>query len=90
MGLPVVPLRTDIVRVAGAEIKVRSLSRIESLRLPGAELEWAENFILACGADVTEEEAAEWRGSVGPDVAAPVIDRICELSNLVEGAQKSG
>lgn len=90
--LPTPPLRTDIVAVAGVEIKVRSLSRVEALRIAkcDGDMEQAENFILACGANITEEEALEWRSNVGPEVAGPVVDRICELSGLVEGAQKSG
>lgn len=90
--LPSVPLPTDTVEVAGIEVKVRGLSRAEALRIRdfAGDMDQAENHILACGAGVTELEAAEWRNSVAPDVAGAVVDRICELSGLVEGAQKSG
>lgn len=88
--LPSAPLPEDVVTVAGQEVKVRGLSRTEATRLRGLELDAAEIHIVACGAGLTEEEAAEWLGSVLAETAAPVIDRICELSGLVEGAQKSG
>jgi len=86
-----VPLPTDVVCVAGAEIKVRGLSRAEALKIQTftGDLDGAENHIVACGVGVTEEEAAEWRAATPPDVAGAVVDRICELSGLVEGAQKS-
>jgi len=90
--LPDLSLPTTTVAVGDTKVEVRSLSRAEALRIPtfGGDLEVAENFILACGADVTEDEARAWRNSVSPDDAGIVIDAICELSGLVEGAQKSG
>lgn len=90
MTLPTPPLPTDLVVIADQEIKVRGLSRSEATRLRGMELSAAEVHVLACGCGLTETEAAEWLGSVLAEVAAPVLDRICELSGLVEGAQKSG
>lgn len=92
MTLPVVALPTDVVVVADQEVKVRGLSRAEALRLQtfNGDLEEAENHILACGAGVTDEEAREWRHNTAADIVGPVIDRICELSGLFEGAQKSG
>jgi len=90
--LPDLPLPTSTVAVGDAKVEIRGLSRAEALRLPTFEgdLETTENFILACGAEVTEDEARTWRNSVSPDDAGTVIDAICELSGLVEGAQKSG
>jgi len=91
VSLPVVPLPTDIVSVGGAEVKVRGLSRSETIRLQdfAGNMDGAENHVLACGVGVTEDEAAEWRANTPPDVARIVLDRICELSGLDEGAQKS-
>lgn len=92
MALPLVALPTDIVVVADEKVEVRGLSRAEALKLQtfDGDLDAAENHILACGTGVTLEEAAEWRAAVAPDVAGALVDRICELSGLVEGAQKSG
>lgn len=92
MSLPVVALPTDVVAVAGAEVKVRGLSRAEALKIQTftGDLDGAENHILACGTGVTEDEAAEWRANTPPDVAGAIVDRIIELSGLTEGAQKSG
>jgi hypothetical protein len=92
VSLPVVPLPTDIVAVAGHEVKVRGLSRAEAIKLAtfGGDLDLVENFMVACGVGVTDDEAAEWRNTTPPDVVEPVLERIAELSGLVEGAQKSG
>jgi hypothetical protein len=90
-GLPAVPLPRDEVVVAGERVLVRSLSRSEVVRV--AEFkdnpDGAEDFILACGVGVSVDEAHAWRDTVDADVAGLVIDRICELSGLTEGAQKS-
>lgn len=93
MSLPVVALPTDVVAVAGAEVKVRGLSRAEALKIHTAfagDLASAETFILACGVGVTEDEAADWRDNTPPEPVGVVVDRIIELSGLAEGAQKSG
>lgn len=92
MTLPAVPLPRDKVDVGGEQVEVRALSRSEVSRLArfAGDNDAAETFVLACGTDLTEEEAQTWRDSVHTDTAGPVIDRICELSGLGEGAQKSG
>lgn len=90
MSLPDVPLPRDVVVVEDSKVEVRSLSRAEVTKMSGLDYDAAENWIVSCGAEVDAEEAARWRQSVGPDVAGIVIDRICELSGLVEGARKSG
>lgn len=92
MGLPVLPLPTSVVVVGGVEVPIRSLSRAEALRLRtfDGDVEQVENWILACGAGVSEEEAALWRNATDAEAAGVVVDAICELSGLVDGAQKSG
>lgn len=91
MSLPDRSLKTDIVVVGDDKVQIRSLSRSEAIRIQGfaGDLDAAENFILACGADVTEDEARAWRANVSAEDGGVVIDAICELSGLVEGAQKS-
>lgn len=86
------PLPRDVVLVEDTKVEVRSLSRAEVTKIQalGGDYDAAENWILSCGAEVDEEEATRWRQNVGADVAGIVIDRICELSGLVEGARKSG
>jgi hypothetical protein len=87
------PLETTTVALGdGVKVEVRKLSRVEALRISklSGDVEAADNFILACGAGVTEEEALAWRSKVSPEDAGAVVDAICELSGLVEGAQKSG
>lgn len=91
MTLPNVPLPTDTVDVAGTPVEVRGMSRSEVAKLAsfGGDPDGAENFVLACGAGLSVEDAQAWRDSVPADVAGVVLDRIAELSGLVEGAQKS-
>jgi hypothetical protein len=89
--LPDVPLPRDTVQVDGVPVAVRGLSRSEVARLSSfaGDFDGAENWVLACGAEVSEDEAKAWRAAVPPDAAGLVIDRICELSGITEGAQKS-
>lgn len=91
MSLPDLPLRTDTVVVGDAKVQIRSLSRAEALKVGtfNGDMEAAENWLLACGAGVTEDEAREWRNAVSAEDAGTIIDAICELSGLTEGAQKS-
>lgn len=92
MSLPSVPLPRDEVVVGGEKVLVRGLSRSEVLRIAAfqGDPDKAENFIVSCGVGVSLEEAQAWRDSIPPETASPLVDRICELSGLVEGAQKSG
>lgn len=92
MGLPVVPLPRDTVEVAGERVEVRGLSRSEVTRFAGlaSDYDAAETFLLACGCDVTTEEANLWRDSVPASAVDPVVARIGQLSGLGEGASKSG
>lgn len=86
------PLETSFVMLDDDKVEIRRLSRAETIRLSAfsGNVDAAENFVLACGAGVTEDEARAWREKVSPEDAAVVVDAICELSGLVEGAQKSG
>lgn len=92
--LPVVPLATAEVDVAGTTITVRRLSRSEALKLSTQftkdTADRAEAFMVACGVGVSEAEAAEWLGSVDVDTAGIVIDKIAELSGLSPNIGKDG
>lgn len=90
MGLPVVPLPSDSVEVAGEKVQVRGLSydavvRFQAFDSPAD----SQAFLLAFGLDMPEDEVREWSNSTPADVVEPVIRRIAELSGLIEGAQKS-
>lgn len=94
--LPSVPLPTETIVVAGAEILIRGLSRSEAIRIGGefaGNLDAAETFVIARGCDISEEDARLWREATPPDVVGEVADRIIVLSGLAdtpEGATKSG
>lgn len=86
MGLPVSPLPTTTVNVAGVEVEIRSLSRAEALKLNGfrGREDEAEVFILSCGTGVSADEASAWRESVDTATAGLVIDGILVLSGLAK------
>lgn len=92
MTLPAFPLPRDKVDLAGEQVEVRGLSAYEVGQLAGftGDRAGAEVFVLACGTEMSEADAKLWLRTVPPEAAAPIIDRICELSGLAEGAQKSG
>lgn len=92
MNLPAIPLPRDVVNVAGVEVKVRGLSRSEVLRLSKfqGDADAAENFMLTCGLDCDEGQVRVWRESIPATAGDELVERIAELSGLIEGAQKSG
>ena len=90
VSLPTAPIPRDEVKIGNEAVLIRGLSRSEVVRIAKMEPDEAENFVLCCGVGISIEEAAAWRADVPADFASPLIDRICELSGLAEGAQKSG
>lgn len=90
MALPVVPLPTDVVVVAGQDIPVRGLSTAEVTKLSKfADPVAAEAFLVSKGCDVSEAEALEWLEACGVDTVSPVLTRIGELSGLRAEDSKS-
>jgi hypothetical protein len=92
VSLPTQPIPRDEVKIGNEAVLVRGLSRSEVTQLSkyAGDVDGAENFVVSCGVGISLEEAAQWRDEVDAEFAAPLIDRICELSGLAEGAQKSG
>lgn len=92
--LPVVPLATAEVEVAGMTVTVRRLSRAEALKISTAfkpeNADEAEAFIVSCGVGVSLDEAREWLRSTDLDTAGVVIDKILELSNMLPNIGKDG
>lgn len=89
MPLPINPLPTSSVDVAGTSVAIRSLSRSEALRMNaflGREDE-AEVFLLTCGTGCSEDEAKAFRDGNDTDTAGLLIDAIIGLSGL---ARKRG
>lgn len=69
-------------------IQIRGLSRGEALRIPQFEdPAEAEVFVLVAATATAEDEVREWYRTTPTAVAGEVIDRILELSGLVDGAQ---
>jgi hypothetical protein len=84
MALPIKPLATDSVEIAGELVEFRAMSRSEALRMNafrGREDE-AEVFVLVCGTGCTEAEAEAFRSGNDTDTAGLLIDGILVLSGL--------
>lgn len=92
MGLPQVPLDSEMVDVAGTKIEVRSLSRGEQIRLTkfGDDLDAAEVAMIAMATGFAEDEVRVWREETPGHVVGGLIDEVVRISGLGEGAQKSG
>lgn len=87
MALPKIGLPTGEVEVGGVTVTFRSLSRTESLKVSTqyrGKADDAENFIIAKGCGVTEEEAAEWRNSGSAKEVGELVDAIIYLSGLAD------
>jgi hypothetical protein len=89
--LPSEPLARGVVAIGDTKVEYRALSRSEVLELAKFEGDpnGGETHVVACGAEVTPEEAAEWRNTTAPETVGVLVDAILELSKLTEGAQKS-
>jgi hypothetical protein len=84
MPLPVKPLGTATVEIAGEVVEYRSMSRAQALKLnalKGREDE-AEVLILMSGTGCTEDEAKAFREGNDTDTAGLLIDGILVLSGL--------
>lgn len=94
MTLPKKPLPTEEIEVEGERFSLRSLSRLEVLRLTGQytreTADDAEIYALSCGANVSLDEAREWLATTDPETAGLVIDRIMQLSGLLTKPGKDG
>ena len=84
MSLPIPPLPTGSVEIAGQRVEFRALSRAQALKMQtfrGREDE-AEVHLIVCATGVTEAEATTWRESVDTETAGLLIDAIVVLSGL--------
>lgn len=91
MGLPHVPLPTDVVEVGGVEIKVRGLTRAEAAKVQklGGDLAEVEIFMIAAATDTSEDDVRAWLAEVPAGAVDVLTTTIVDLSGLGEGAQKS-
>lgn len=86
--LPVKAMPTATVDIDGTAIEVRGLSRAEALKLntsySEATADEAEVFVLSHGASVDEDEAREWLQTTDTTTAGLLIDKIIELSGIID------
>lgn len=84
--LPVVTLPRKEIEIAGTTISYRSLSRSEALKVTTGfgedHVDEAETFILACGIDISEVEAKQWRDTTDPITVGLIVDAIIVLTGL--------
>jgi hypothetical protein len=87
-------LSEEEVEVPGrGTVRVRSLSRLELIRVQTAPPDEAEALALSHGLIdpvLTLDEAYEALAASEPYALQPVTDAIMRLSGMTEGAQKSG
>jgi phosphoglycolate phosphatase-like HAD superfamily hydrolase len=93
LKLPVRPLPTADVDIDGTTITVRGLSRAAALKVTtafgAARADEAEDFIVAQGTGITEAEAHAWREATEATAAGAVVDKILELSALLDLEDKN-
>lgn len=86
MGLPIVPLPTGKVSIAGEEIEVRGLARSEVHLMAKIGQEKttsdAEAFMVSCGCNVTQEAALSWLAATPSGVVDTVLSKVMELSGM--------
>lgn len=85
MALPVHPLATGSVTIAGADVPIRSLSRLEVLALSDLDTASAEVFMVARSTGSSDDEARAWLDSVDAPTAGGLLEAIGELSGLKSG-----
>lgn len=74
-------------------VRVRTMTREELHTLKDVDTGVGERKVLAaCLVDpvLTEEEVLRWQRAAGVAELSGVVDRILELSGLLDGADKSG
>jgi hypothetical protein len=84
MSLPNLPLAAATLEVEGQTVSYRSLSRAQALKLSDymGNMEAQDNFVIACGFGVSEDEARTWRDSTSFENVQKFTDAILELSGL--------
>lgn len=88
--LPSVPLPTDTIDINGQEVRFRSLSRAETLKLTTQfkdDPDSAEIFVLACGTGVSLDQAKQWRDETDPTTAGKLVDGIIILTGLAKSEE---
>jgi hypothetical protein len=84
MTLPLLPLPAATLEIHGQTVAYHSLSRADALHLQqyAGDIDAQDNFVIACGFGVTEDEARAWRASVTFADAQIFSDAILVLSGL--------
>lgn len=86
MALPINPLPSSSIEIAGQSVAFRSLSRSEALKMQTfvGRVDDAEIFLLSCGTGCSEEEARAFRDGNDTVTAGLLIDAIIVLSGLTQ------
>lgn len=82
--LPLSPLPTSIVEIAGKKVPIKSLTREQARRFVELESPADEAFAIACSTGCTEDEAAEWMTQVDFPTGSALILAVLRLSGLTK------
>src|SRR5262245_51633579 len=83
-NLPRPTLPNGTIEIEGERVEYRSLSRAQAIELnnyQGRPNE-GEDWILACGLDITVDEARAWREAVTTEVGGHLLEAIIDISGL--------
>lgn len=83
-NLPRPALPTAQLEIDGVLVDYRSLSRAQALALNDYQgrPNDGEDWIVACGLEISVEEAHAWRDAVTTKVAGELLEAIIEISGL--------
>ena len=90
--LPIPLLPAGTIDLAGSSVDYHSLSRAQALALndyEGHEAD-AEDWILACGLDISVEDARAWREAVTLEIGGVLVDAIVDISGLSKNGNGTG
>lgn len=82
-ALPSVPLETGTAMVGGVEVKIRSLSRAETLHMREiAGTGDSEAYVIARSTGCPDDEAAAWLDATDNDTAKALVEAILAMSGF--------
>lgn len=90
--LPIKPLPTGTVSIAGTDVPIRAMSRAEVTKFQtfeGREDE-AEPFVIAAGTGCTEDEAREFLASTDLVTGGDLLIAIFRLTGLASSDPQTG
>jgi|GEM_PF-3880455 len=82
MPLPVIPLATGEIDLAGQKVQYRAISAAAAFKIDAASRATRGAVIIALALDISEDEAQAWLEATPMDAATELLTAIVELSGL--------